>query len=97
MQSWFSDRLRSRGAQEQTIRFALGMVCNHCIRHRPWLAKLLDRRPTKVAAIALTNKIARMALSMMAENESNPETVALARRNDTRTRRQRRNVTVGKG
>jgi transposase len=34
----------------------------HGTGHRPWLAALLTRRPTKVAAIALANKIARMAL-----------------------------------
>ncbi len=33
---------------------------------RPWLAKLLQRRSTKVAAIALANKIARTAWAMMA-------------------------------
>src|SRR6185295_10786670 len=33
----------------------------HGARHRPWLTALLARRPTKVAAIALANKLARMA------------------------------------
>ena len=33
---------------------------------RPWLTKLLERRSTKVAAIALANKIARTAWAMMA-------------------------------
>ncbi len=33
----------------------------HGTKHRPWLTGLLARRPTKVAAIALANKIARMA------------------------------------
>ena len=33
---------------------------------RPWLAKLLERRSTKVAAIALANKNARTAWAMMA-------------------------------
>jgi transposase len=33
----------------------------HGTKHRPWLTALLARRPTKVAAIALANKIARMA------------------------------------
>src|SRR5664280_2575015 len=38
----------------------------HGAKHRPWLTALLARRPTKVAAIALANKIARMAWAMMA-------------------------------
>ena len=33
---------------------------------RPWLTKLLQRRPTNIAAIALANKIARTAWAMMA-------------------------------
>jgi transposase len=33
----------------------------HGTDHRPWLTRLLARRPTKVAAIALANKLARMA------------------------------------
>jgi transposase len=33
---------------------------------RPWLSKLLERRSTKIAAIALANKIARTAWAMMA-------------------------------
>jgi hypothetical protein len=37
-----------------------------------------ERRPTKVAAIALANKIARMAWAMMAKGERYKETVALA-------------------
>jgi transposase len=51
----------------------------HGTKHRPWLSKLLERRPTKVAAIALANKIARMAWAMMAKGESYREPVALAR------------------
>jgi transposase len=50
----------------------------HGTRHRPWLAALLARRPTKVAAIALANKIARMAWAMMAKGERYKEPIALA-------------------
>ena len=50
----------------------------HGTRHRPWLTALLARRPTKVAAIALANKLARMAWAMMAKNEHYKEPVALA-------------------
>ena len=32
----------------------------YSLKHRPWLTALLTRRPTKVAAIALANEIARM-------------------------------------
>jgi transposase len=50
----------------------------HGTRHRPWLTALLARRPTKVAAIALANKLARMAWAMMARNERYKEPAALA-------------------
>jgi len=49
----------------------------HGTRHRPWLTGLLARRPTKVAAIALANKLARMAWAMMARNERYKEPAAL--------------------
>jgi transposase len=49
----------------------------HSTRHRPWLTALLARRPTKVAAIALANKLARMAWAMMARNERYKEPAAL--------------------
>ena len=50
----------------------------HGTRHRPWLTALLARRPMKVAAIALANKIARMAWAMMARGERYKEPAALA-------------------
>src|ERR1700754_2694151 len=50
----------------------------HGTDHRPWLTRLLVRRPTKVAAIALANKLARMAWAMMARGERYKEPAALA-------------------
>jgi transposase len=42
----------------------------HGTAHRPWLERLLERRPAKVAAVALANKIARMAWAVMARGEA---------------------------
>ena len=50
----------------------------HGTKHRPWLTALLTRRPAKVAAIALANKIARMAWAIMAKGERYKEPAALA-------------------
>ena len=36
----------------------------------PWLVRLMERRSPKIAAVALANKISRMAWAMMARNES---------------------------
>jgi len=48
---------------------AMSVICRAkklgCTR-RPWLAKIMERRSTKVAAVALANKIARTAWAMMA-------------------------------
>jgi transposase len=49
----------------------------HGTKHRPWLTALLARRPTKVAAIALANKLARMAWAMMVRGEPYKEPAAL--------------------
>jgi transposase len=35
----------------------------------PWLVKLMERRSMKIAAVALANKMARIAWAMMARNE----------------------------
>ena len=50
----------------------------HGTKHRPWLTALLARRPSKVAAIALANKMARMVWVLMARGERYKEPIALA-------------------
>ena len=37
---------------------------------RPWLADLMHRKATKVAAVALANKMARTAWALMASGET---------------------------
>jgi transposase len=47
-------------------------VIRHARQHgtkRLWLARIMERRPLKVAAVALANKIARMAWAMMVRGE----------------------------
>ena len=41
----------------------------HGTAKRPWLARLIERKPTKVAAVALANKIARIAWVIMTRGE----------------------------
>jgi transposase len=45
---------------------------------RLWLARIMERRPIKVAAVALANKIARMAWAMMVRGERFREPSSLA-------------------
>ena len=61
---------------------ALSVIRNAKIyntKSRPWLTKLLERRPVKIAAIALANKLARMAWALMAKGESYREPMALTK------------------
>jgi len=56
-------------------------VIRYAERHgtkRPWIIKLLARRPIKVAAVALANKMARMAWALMAKGERYREPVLVA-------------------
>ena len=47
---------------------------------RPWLARLMATRPIKVAAVALANKIARMAWAMMVRGERYKEPTLMIER-----------------
>jgi transposase len=47
-------------------------------KSRPWLARLVEHRPVKLAAVALANRIARIAWVIMARNERYREPAAAA-------------------
>lgn len=56
-------------------------VIRYAERHgtkRPWIIKILARRPTRVAAVALANKMARMAWAVMTKGERYREPVLAA-------------------
>jgi hypothetical protein len=58
------------------LSFSRDPLCqNPWYRAPPWLTALLARRPTKVVAIALANKIARMEWAMMTKSEQYKEPV----------------------
>ena len=65
----------SRAGNER-IRSLLVLGATAVIRHAkpgktaPWLLSLLERKPRKLAAVALANKIARVAWAMMASGEA---------------------------
>jgi transposase len=66
----------SRAGHER-IRQLLVVGAMACVRHAangskaamPWLVSLLERRPRKLAAVALANKLARIAWAMMMNGE----------------------------
>ena len=56
-------------------------VIRYAERHgtrRPWLVQLMARRTTKIAAVALANKTARMIWAIMTSGEACREPVLLA-------------------
>ena len=75
--SGFGAAIDETRAKRGAIVFALGVLAIGAIAI-PWLTALLARRPSKVAAIALANKMARMVWAMMARGERYKEPAALA-------------------
>lgn len=62
-------RLLVAGAMSMIIRAKLDGFTRH-----PWLVRLLERKPTKIAAIALANKMGRMIWALMMKGgKFNPE------------------------
>jgi transposase len=45
------------------------LQCSKSLRAHPWVAALLARKPRLVAAVALANKIARIAWAVMSKQE----------------------------
>jgi transposase len=58
---------------------AMAVLCSKRARQDPWLAKLLQAKPLKVAAVALANKMARIGWAvMMRQEDFRPGAVATA-------------------
>jgi transposase len=56
---------------------AMAVLCGKNARNDPWLAKLLGSKPRKLAAVALANKMARIAWAVMTRQEDfRPRAVA---------------------
>ena len=56
---------------------AMAVLCGKNARNDPWRAKLLDSKPKKLAAVALANKMARIAWAVMTRKEDfRPRAVA---------------------
>ena len=47
----------------------MAVACSKHARHDPWLAKLLESKPHKLAACALANKMARIGWALMMRQE----------------------------
>ncbi len=71
-------------------------MIRHVERHgarRPWLVQLMARRTTKVAAVALANKNARMIWAIMTSGEATESRSCALHSNQAPLRR----TTFGKG
>jgi transposase len=73
-------RAGNRYLRQMLVVGAMAMI-RHVKRHgtkRAWLRQLLERRATKVAAVALANKTARMVWALMTSGERYREPAVIA-------------------
>ncbi len=63
----------------------------------PWLARMLARKPRMLVAVALANRMARIAWALMTKNEILPRAVADRLRRQEPVRRRRECEQVGRG